>query len=216
MRLLPQRLDHDRRGIAARHPHPSEQQIRDGLSGPKCRCGTHMAILRSARHFDRHPRRFPRCEAGAAVKPPLAPNQFDSWLAIKLDGDAVAYFGKMDMGRGVDVAIAQIVAEELDVRLERVSIVMGDTARTVNQGGASGSIRIQKGGIPLRNAAAEARGALVPRGVRARLGISAAPARSRGRRCRRRRRPGRKVSHSELIGGRYFDLQMNLERQDWQ
>ena len=31
------------------HPHPSEQQIRDGLSGLKCRCGTHMAILRAVR-----------------------------------------------------------------------------------------------------------------------------------------------------------------------
>jgi nicotinate dehydrogenase subunit A len=31
------------------NPHPSEQQIRDGLSGLKCRCGTHMAILRAVR-----------------------------------------------------------------------------------------------------------------------------------------------------------------------
>ena len=54
-------------------------------------------------------------EIGSAVKPPLAPDQLDSWLAIKADGDVVAYFGKMDMGQGVDVAIAQIVAEELDV-----------------------------------------------------------------------------------------------------
>jgi nicotinate dehydrogenase subunit B len=38
---------------------------------------------------------------------------------------------------------------------------MGDTACTVNQGGASGSTGIQKGGIPLRNAAAEARRILV-------------------------------------------------------
>jgi len=30
-------------------PHPTEQQIRDGLSGLKCRCGTHMAILRAVR-----------------------------------------------------------------------------------------------------------------------------------------------------------------------
>ena len=30
-------------------PQPSEQQIRDGLSGLKCRCGTHMAILRAVR-----------------------------------------------------------------------------------------------------------------------------------------------------------------------
>ena len=30
-------------------PHPSEQQIRDGLSGLKCRCGTHMSILRAVK-----------------------------------------------------------------------------------------------------------------------------------------------------------------------
>ena len=100
-------------------------------------------------------------ESGAAMKPPLAPNHLDSWLAVNADGDVVAYFGKMDMGQGVDVAIAQIVAEELDVPFDRVSVVMGDTAWTVNQGGASGSTGVQKGGIPLRNAAAEARRVLV-------------------------------------------------------
>jgi nicotinate dehydrogenase subunit B len=45
-------------------------------------------------------------ETGSAVKPSLSPDQLDSWLAIKADGDVVAYFGKMDMGQGVDVAIA--------------------------------------------------------------------------------------------------------------
>ena len=67
---------------------------------------------------------FAEAEIGSAVKPALAPDQLDSWLAIKADGDVVAYFGKMDMGQGVDVAIAQIVAEELDVPLARVSVVM--------------------------------------------------------------------------------------------
>ena len=104
---------------------------------------------------------FAAAEPGAAVKPPLIPDQLDSWLAIKSDGNVVAYFGKMDMGQGVDVAIAQIVAEELDVPLARVGVVMGDTALTVNQGGASGSTGVQKGGIALRNAAAEARRVLI-------------------------------------------------------
>ncbi len=31
------------------NPHPSDQQIRDGLSGLKCRCGTHMAIIRAVK-----------------------------------------------------------------------------------------------------------------------------------------------------------------------
>jgi nicotinate dehydrogenase subunit A len=30
-------------------PHPTDAQIRDGLAGLKCRCGTHMAILRAVK-----------------------------------------------------------------------------------------------------------------------------------------------------------------------
>jgi aerobic-type carbon monoxide dehydrogenase small subunit (CoxS/CutS family) len=30
-------------------PHPSDQQSRDGLAGLKCRCGTHMAIIRAVK-----------------------------------------------------------------------------------------------------------------------------------------------------------------------
>ena len=39
-------------------------------------------------------------EIGSAIKPPLGPDQLDSWLAIKTDGDVVAYFGKMEWVRG--------------------------------------------------------------------------------------------------------------------
>jgi aerobic-type carbon monoxide dehydrogenase small subunit (CoxS/CutS family) len=31
------------------NPHPSDEQIRQGLSGLKCRCGTHMAIMRAVK-----------------------------------------------------------------------------------------------------------------------------------------------------------------------
>ena len=101
----------------------------------------------------------------AGGKPPLTPDQLDSWIAVLPNGNVTAYFGKMDMGQGVDVAIAQMVAEELDVAFERVEVVMGDTLLTCNQGGASGSTGIQFGGIALRNAAAEARRLLVERGA---------------------------------------------------
>ncbi len=86
------------------------------------------------------------------------------------DGSVTAFFGKTEMGQGVDVAIAQIVAEELDVAFEKVKVVMGDTALTCNQGGASGSTGIQCGGMALRNAAAEARRVLVERGAK-KLGV---------------------------------------------
>src|SRR2546426_9424499 len=106
------------------------------------------------------------------AKPPLTPDELDSWIAVLPDGRVTAFFGKMDMGQGVDVAIAQIVADELDVAFDRVSVVMGDTAFTCNQGGASGSTGVQRGGLTLRHAAAEARRLLLER-ASTKLGVPA-------------------------------------------
>ena len=95
------------------------------------------------------------------AKPPLTPDQLSSYIALNADGSVTAYFGKMDMGHGLHVAIGQIVAEELDVPFKSVKVIMGDTAVTVNQGGASGSTGVQMGGKQMRAAAAEARRVLV-------------------------------------------------------
>src|SRR4051795_8542848 len=99
--------------------------------------------------------------AQGATKPPLTPDQLSSYIAINADGTVSAFFGKMDMGHGLFVAIGQIVAEELDVPFKAVKVFMGDTATSVNQGGASGSTGIQFGGKQMRMAAAEARRVLV-------------------------------------------------------
>src|SRR6516164_1654697 len=97
----------------------------------------------------------------AAVKPALTPDQLSSYIAVNADGTISAFFGKMDMGQGLFVAVGQIVAEELDVPFDRVNVFMGDTATSVNQGGASGSTGLQEGGKQMRVAAAEARRVLV-------------------------------------------------------
>ena len=76
------------------------------------------------------------------AKPPLTPEQLSSYIAVNADGTVSAYFGKMDMGHGLFVAIGQMVAEELDVPFKAVKVYMGDTATSVNQGGASGSTGI--------------------------------------------------------------------------
>src|SRR5947209_8607740 len=84
-------------------------------------------------------------------------DQVDSWLAIQPDGSITAYSGKVELGTGVRTALAQIVAEELDVPSERVRVVMGDTGLTPDEGYTAGSMTIQNGGAALRRAAAEAR-----------------------------------------------------------
>jgi len=99
--------------------------------------------------------------AATAPPKPLDPTQLDSYLAIHRDGSATVFFGKIDGGQGTDVGIAQIVAEELDLPVDKVAVVMGDTATTINQGGASGSFGITWGGKPMRHAGAQARQALL-------------------------------------------------------
>jgi len=149
--------------------------------------------------------------SAAAGKPPLVPGELDSWIAILPDGSVQAFFGKMDMGQTLDVAIAQIVAEELDVAVERVKVVMGDTATSCNQGGASGSFGVSQGARPLRNAAAEARRILVESasqrlGVPAdRLGVADGVVTSLDG-------PVKKVSYAELIGGKHFNAPVEWNR----
>jgi CO/xanthine dehydrogenase Mo-binding subunit len=63
----------------------------------------------------------------------------DSWLAIHADGNVTAYTGKCDFGQGIFTAQTQLVAEELCVSLESVTLVQCDTAVTPDQGSTSGS-----------------------------------------------------------------------------
>jgi CO/xanthine dehydrogenase Mo-binding subunit len=97
----------------------------------------------------------------AATKPALTPDQLSSYIAVNADGTISIFFGKMDMGQGLAIAIRQMVAEELDAPFKDTKIFIGDTATSVNQGGASGSTGVQEGGHQMRMAAAEARRVLV-------------------------------------------------------
>src|SRR6266699_6018164 len=86
-----------------------------------------------------------------------SPGRLDAWLRIGKDGMVHVFTGKPEIGMGVETGYAQIVAEELDVSIDRVDFVLGDTAQTANQGGVGGSTSIMMGAKPLRNAAANAR-----------------------------------------------------------
>ena len=78
--------------------------------------------------------------AASALSRPLSPWSLDTYLAIGADDNITVYYGKMDMGQGLDVAIGQIVAEELDVPFANVSVIMGDTSLCVDQGGGSQAV----------------------------------------------------------------------------
>jgi CO/xanthine dehydrogenase Mo-binding subunit len=130
--------------------------------------------------------------------------QLDDWIAIEPDGIVVARSGKVELGTGVRTALAQIVAEELDVPLERVRMEMGDTARTPNEGYTAGSKTIHLGGVALRNAAAEARLALLECAAE-RLNVAVDALTVREGAVIVAGEPERSLSFADLMGGRRFN-----------
>jgi nicotinate dehydrogenase subunit B len=84
-------------------------------------------------------------------------------LAVWDDGSVTALNGHVDLGTGIRTALSQIVAEELDVALGSVNVVLGNTASVPNQGATIASTSIQIHSIPLRAAAAQARAWLLER-----------------------------------------------------
>src|SRR4030081_861323 len=146
------------------------------------------------------------------TKPPLTPEQLSSYIAVNADGTVSAFFGKMDMGQGLFVAIGQMVAEELDVPFKSVTVIMGDTATSVNQGGASGSTGIQLGGKQMRMAAAEARRVLVEMAAE-KLHLPADTLAVTEGVVHAKADAAKKVSYAELIGGRYFNVQLDWNKQ---
>src|SRR5207253_11210830 len=105
--------------------------------------------------------------------PALDPSALASWLAVKADGSIVARSGHVELGHGVQTGFAQIVAEELDVPFSRVSMVLGNTDETPDQGTTAGSTSIRVAGAQLRQMAAERRAALLKLASE-RLGVPAA------------------------------------------
>lgn len=148
---------------------------------------------------------------GSAVKPKLIPDQLDSFIAITADGKVTAFFGKMDMGQGVDVAISQIVAEELDVKYERVTTQLGDTATSVNQGGASGSTAVQNGGKAMRAIAAEARRVLVEEAAK-RLGVDAKTLVVDDGVVSVKGDAAKKISYVDILQGNYFNHKLKWNK----
>ncbi|HEY2226921.1 MAG TPA: molybdopterin cofactor-binding domain-containing protein [Xanthobacteraceae bacterium] len=143
------------------------------------------------------------------ARPPVTPDQLSSYIAVNQDGSVSAFFGKTDSAQGLYAGIGQIVAEELDVPFKSVTVIMGNTASSVNQGGASGSTGIQFGGKQMRMAAAEARRVLVDMAAE-KLGV---PADTLTVSDGTVGDGSKKITYGELIGGRYFNVQLDWNKE---
>ena len=142
--------------------------------------------------------------ADAFLGKTVAIDAVDGFLAIHADGTVTLFSGKVDLGTGARAALRQMAAEELDVPIERIAMIEGDTALTPDQGATAGSYGVARGGLQIRQAAATARRALLERAAQ-RLGrpvgdleVADGVVRPTG--------GGPGVSYAELVGDQRLNL----------
>jgi CO/xanthine dehydrogenase Mo-binding subunit len=95
-----------------------------------------------------------------------------SWLTIDPAGRILVRSGKVELGQGVLTALAQIVADELDVDPARVEMVAASTDVSPDESYTAGSLSVQHSGTALRAVCAQVR-ALHLAAAAQRLGVPA-------------------------------------------
>jgi len=137
----------------------------------------------------------------------MDPTVLDSWLAISKDGTVTVFTGKVELGTGVVTALAQIVAEELDVPFNKVYMDSGDTDKAVDQGITAAARTVERGGVQLRQASAAARQELLKlASVRLdspvdKLSVTDGVVSVIGS-------PARKIAYGDLLGGKRFNIKI--------
>jgi nicotinate dehydrogenase subunit B len=144
----------------------------------------------------------------------IDPTSLDSWLAITPDGLVTFYTSKVELGTGTITALAQIVAEELDVPFDKIKMDSGDTSRTIEQGSTVGSRTIERAGPQIRQAAAAARQELLKRAANQlnapieKLTVANGVVSVAGQ-------GSKKISYGQLIGGKKFNTRITATGTGW-
>jgi CO/xanthine dehydrogenase Mo-binding subunit len=134
------------------------------------------------------------------------PEDFNAYLRIAPDNRVTCYVGKVELGQGSMTALAQLVAEELDVALDAVTMVMGDTDVCPWDMGTFGSLSIRQFGPVLRAAGARARAVLLELAAE-RLQVPAEKLQVTDG-IVRDPSSGRRVSYGELVQGKRIERRL--------
>lgn len=96
-------------------------------------------------------------ESEAEAIDPADPDNINAWLRVLEDGRILILTGKMELGQGIRIAVAQVAAEELNTSPDLVEVNLAETGVTANEGYTAGSRSIESSAMSIRNAAAAAR-----------------------------------------------------------
>ena len=152
-----------------------------------------IALPQAALAEDAAPAATPKPPGSLAVDPYL-----DSWIRLDADGAVTVLSGKAELGQGIRTALLQVAAEELDLPVERLTLVTADTGRTANEGYTSGSHSMQDSATAIRHAAAQMRELLVAEAARR---WDVAPDQLKADTGRVLAADGRAVAYGDLVGG---------------
>ncbi len=144
----------------------------------------------------------------------IDPTSLDSWLAITPDGYVTFYTSKVEIGTGTITALAQFVAEELDVPFDKIKMDSGDTSRTIEQGSTVGSRTIERAGPQIRQAAAAARHELLKL-ASAQLGAPVEKLTVVDGVVSVIGDASKKISYGQLIGGKRFNTRITATGTGW-
>jgi len=147
---------------------------------------------------------------GAQTQRRTLTQDYNAFLQIAEDGTVSCFTGKIEMGQGVITSLAQMMADELNVPLEKVKMVMGDTDLCPYDAGTWGSQTTQTFGPAMRAAAAEARGVLVDLAA-ARLGVPASQLEVRDGFVVDSKNPKRSVSYASLAKGKKLEKYLDVK-----
>ena len=139
-----------------------------------------------------------------SVAPPDAARLY-AWIAIHPDNTGTLFTGKVDTGTGIEIALAQIAAEELDFPIDRLSVVMGTTSKTVDQGPSYGSRTVRYAGPQIRHAAAAGRQALLDLAA-THFKLPASQLSAKNGRAFVVAAPAQSISYGELVAGKRLNM----------
>ena len=138
------------------------------------------------------------------------PSDFNAYLWIAEDGSVNGYTGKIEMGQGIITSLAQELAEELDVDVSKVKIVLGDTDLCPYDGGTNGSRTTRFFGPAMRAAAAEAKGILLQLGAE-HLGVPVDNLEIKNGIISDKANSNKKVSYAELTKGKKIEKHLEVK-----
>ncbi len=92
---------------------------------------------------------------------PPAPKEVGAWLHVGEDGGVTVYTGKVEIGQNIRTSLTQVVAEEMHTPVERIRLVMADTALVPFDMGTFGSSTTPQMASQLRRVGAAAREELI-------------------------------------------------------